>query len=386
MKKLCWCSALTIFSIFACSTPLMAISEDHPLLSRLRTSAVACPSDPQSIELLAEDGSHELTWLEKGYEGDEKTGSGGFGLDHIIYHETYDFKKEQYNMPSTHLLDIAKRLSLLSEEDKNIKFNFLTQLPGNRNVVNQYKTVFVPKYKDLVLQAIKNIIETGKKIPSQTILRHEEYDLDTESQKTDEGWVYTDGKVVIFVRSNGFIANVFPKNKMKKGFIKVITDGDEPFQEKYGSQEHTSVISLKKEYKDYLTRHQRSGLNFASLTLKQYSDYKSKYAHEMDVMFYNKIISLREFKNPEDFFEAVDLGFKCSAEYYIWNGSLTKTRVVIQNPVEYIFNNPPKIKQKRAYYKRFFIDKQKTYEMFKSFTGRQDLTYEEYCNIILLRK
>ncbi len=322
---------------------------------------------------ITEDVSNTLVWMVKGSEGAPRTGKCGAGLEHIIYHETYNEKRGTYNSPSTHLLDIAKKLHLLDNIDQNIEFQSLINRPDNtididQTEVTRYKNYFVPKYKNRVLNRVEQIIKTGKKMSSLKILKHGEYDLDIESKKSDEGWVYTDGNIVIFVRSNGFIANIFPKSEIKKGFITVVTDGDQDFQQRHSAEAHQQIVLLKNEYQEYLHKYEESEASFPALTLKQFFEYKSKYADEMEVMNYNKIVSLKEFENPHDFFTAIELGFKSASDYYIWLGKISHTRIKIQ----------------ATYHKILLpnLNNNYKYKMFKIFTGRTTLTYNEYRDII----
>ena len=145
-----------------------AIAPNHLLLSSLNASGIACPDDPNDIELLTEDASNTLVWMVKGSEGAPRTGKGGVGLEHIIYHETYNDKKGTYSQPATHLMDIAKRLNLLDNIDQNIEFQFLIKSSNKTNLINQakvnrYKNYFVPKYKDLILNRVEQIIKTVQK-------------------------------------------------------------------------------------------------------------------------------------------------------------------------------------------------------------------------------
>lgn len=373
LKKLLVYSAIAMSSIAIYNLSPSAIVPNHPLLSRLNASGIACPDDPNNIELLTEDASNTLVWMVKGSEGDPDTGKGGVGLEHIIYHNNYNKRRGTYTSPSTHLLDIAKKLCILKDIDKDIKFNFLKEgsdkkVEINLEEVDKYKRDFVPKYKEDVLRHVEQIIKTGTKMSPSKILKHGEYDLDIESKKSDEGWVYTDGKIMIFVRSNGFISNIFPTSGVKKGFITVVTDGDQDFQQRHSAAAHQQIVSLKNEYQEYLDRYKESEAHFPVLTLKQFFEYKSKYADEMDVMFYNKVVSLKEFENPDDFFTAIELGFKSASDYYIWLGKISHTRIKI--PATYHKILLPNLNND---YK---------YRMFKIFTGRTTLTYNEYRDII----
>ena len=105
--------------------------------------------------------------------------------------------------------------------------------------------------------------------------------------------------IVIFVRSNRFIANIFPKSEIKKGFITVVTDGDKDFQQKYSRKANDKIISLKGEYQEYLHEYEKSEAHFPAFTLKQFFEYK--YANKMEITNYNEIVSLKGFRKSRRF-------------------------------------------------------------------------------------